>query len=156
MKKWMSVLVAVLMMTLVIAGAAAQSAAEPEDKPLYAHQIAEGAYAITVKSSTSMFRVVDAQLTVKDGAMSCLITMSGKGFGKLYLGTGEEAALADTEENTIPSVINGEGAVTFLVPVEALDMEIECTGWSIRKKKWYDRTLVFESALIPPEAVMAE
>ncbi|MEA5015428.1 MAG: hypothetical protein VB099_12795 [Candidatus Limiplasma sp.] len=155
MKKWISAFLVALMMIVLVAGAAAQSAAEPEGKPLYARQIAEGSYAITVKSSTSMFRVVDAQLTVEDGAMSCLITMSGKGFGKLYLGTGEEA-LADTEENTIPSVINGEGAVTFLVPVEALDMEIECTGWSIRKKKWYDRTLVFESALIPPEAVTAE
>ncbi len=29
---------------------------------------------------------------------------------------------------------------------------IDCAAWSIRKEKWYDRVLVFESALIPAEA----
>jgi hypothetical protein len=126
-------------------------AAAVKAPPIYADQISEGTYIISVLSSSSMFRVVDAQLTVLDGAMTCAITMSGKGYGKLYMGTGEEA-LADAEETHIPSVITQEGAVTFEVPVEALDADIDCAAWSIRKEKWYDRVLVFESALIPAEA----
>ncbi len=127
----------------------------PELIPIYANRVAEGAYAIEVLSSSSMFRVVDAQLTVKDGAMTCVMTMSGQGYGKLYMGTGEQA-LADTEDHTIPSVINAEGAVTFEVPVEALDMDIDCAAWSIKKESWYDRVLVFQSTLIPAEAIVAE
>lgn len=124
----------------------------PELTPIYAGQIAEGTYAIEVSASSSMFRVVDAQLTVKDGAMTCVITMSGKGYGKLYMGTGEQA-LADTEAHTIPSVINAEDEVTFEVPVEALDQNIDCAAWSIKKELWYDRVLVFQSASIPADAI---
>ena len=153
MKKRISLFGIVLITALLVFNVA--FAQEAVMRPIYPQQIADGSYPITVKSSTSMFRVVEAVLTVEDGAMNCLITMSGKGFGKLYLGTGEEA-LADTEDNTIPSVITEEDKVTFLVPVEALDMKMECTGWSIRKKKWYDRTLIFESAMIPAEAIKSE
>ncbi len=124
----------------------------PELTPIYASQIAEGTYAIEVSASSSMFRVVDAQLNVKEGTMTCVITMSGKGYGKLYMGTGEQA-LADTEAHTIPSVINAEDEVTFEVPVEALDKNIDCAAWSIKKESWYDRVLVFQSALIPADAI---
>ena len=124
----------------------------PELTPIYASQIAAGTYAIEVSASSSMFRVVDAQLNVKEGTMTCVITMSGKGYGKLYMGTGEQA-LADTEAHTIPSVINAEDEVTFEVPVEALDKNIDCAAWSIKKESWYDRVLVFQSALIPADAI---
>ena len=177
MKKWMFILLGSLLATLLFVGCMAQStptsepspsaletpagtttpepAATPEPQPIYAGQITEGTYAIKVLSSSSMFRVVDAQLKVANGAMTCIITMSGQGYGKLYMGTGEEA-LADTEDHTIPSVINAEGAVTFEVPVEALDVDIDCAAWSIKKESWYDRVLVFQSALIPAEAITAE
>ncbi|HWR23790.1 MAG TPA: hypothetical protein VN366_10000 [Feifaniaceae bacterium] len=151
----------ILALAALLFSACAAQPAEPtpapalEAIPIYADQIAEGAYAIEVLSSSSMFRVVDAQLRVKDGAMTCVMTMSGQGYGKLYMGTGEQA-LADTEEHTIPSVINADGAVTFEVPVEALDMDIDCAAWSIKKESWYDRVLVFQSAPIPADAIAAE
>ncbi len=116
-----------------------------------AEQIAEGTYPISVTSSSSMFKVVDAQLTVKGGAMTCVITMSGDGYGKLFMGTGEEA-LAAAEDKYIPSVANAEGKVTFEVPVEALNTPTACAAWSLKKEQWYDRTLVFESASIPTSA----
>ena len=150
-----------LILAIFLLCACAAQPAEPtptptvELTPIYADQISEGTYAIEVSASSSMFRVVDAQLTVKGGTMTCVITMSGKGYGKLYMGTGEQA-LADTEDHTIPSVINAEGAVTFEVPVEALDFNIDCAAWSIKKESWYDRVLVFQSALIPAEAIAAE
>jgi hypothetical protein len=177
MKKWIKIFLGPLLVTLLLVGCTTQgaptskplsstletpagttaqeTAAMPEPQPIYAGQIKEGTYAINVLSSSSMFRVVDAQLTVADGAMTCIMTMSGKGYGKLYMGTGEEA-LADTEDHMIPSVINADGAVTFEVPVEALDMDIDCAAWSIRKESWYDRVLVFQSAQIPAEAIISE
>ena len=31
-------------------------------------------------------------------------------------------------------------------------MEIDCAAWSIRKEKWYDRVLIFQSDTLPEEA----
>lgn len=133
----------------------AEKAAGEEDAertPVYPGAIAEGSYEISVDSSSSMFRVVKCVLTVKDGAMTAEMTMSGQGYGFVYMGTGEEAAL-DAEENYIPFELDTEGAKVFTVPVEALDMETDCAAWSIKKEKWYDRVLVFESAMMPEGAV---
>ena len=41
---------------------------------------------------------------------------------------------------------------TYQVPVDALDQEIDCAAWSIRKEKWYDRTLVFRADSLPTGA----
>lgn len=120
--------------------------------PIYANSIKDGTYNIEVDSSSSMFRVVNCELTVENGAMQAVMTMSGQGYGALYMGTGEEA-LADSEDNHITAVINENGEKTFTVPVEALDMEIECAAWSIKKEMWYDRILVFKSEGIPKDAL---
>lgn len=117
-----------------------------------ASQIAAGVYDITVESSSSMFNVESAQLTVADGAMTCLMTLGGTGYGKLFMGTAEQAAAAD-ESNFIPYVEDASGAYTYTVPVEALDVEVPCAAWSTKKEQWYDRTLVFESASIPSEDI---
>lgn len=134
--------------------AAEQASEDAGAAPLSADQIAEGTYSIEVESSSSMFRVVDAQLTVADGAMTCVMTLSGTGYGKLFMGTSDEAAQA-TEDQCIPFVENAEGAYTYEVPVEQLDADTDCAAWSIRKEKWYDRTLVFSSSLIPADSITA-
>ena len=121
----------------------AESASGQE--PITADEVVDGTYSITVRSSSNMFKIVDAQLTVKDGAMHCAMTLSGTGYGKLFMGTGEEAASA-TDADCIPFVENAEGKYTYDVPVRALDEDTACAAWSIRKEQWYDRTLVFESA----------
>ena len=54
-----------------------------------------------------------------------------------------------------PAFARYRTAKTFTVPIEALDQETDCAAWSIRKEKWYDRVLVFESAQIPAEAELA-
>lgn len=130
-------------------------APEPAPAPLYAHNIADGSYEITVASSASMFRVVKCVLTVQDGGMTAAMTMSGQGYGLVYMGTGEQAAL-DVEENYIPFETDEEGAKVFTVPVTALNVETDVAAWSIRKEKWYDRVLVFESQAIDPEAIITE
>lgn len=125
--------------------AASEEAAASEQEPITAGKIVDGTYSITVDSSSSMFKIVDAQLTVKDGAMDCVMTLSGTGYGKLFMGTGDEAAAA-TDAECIPYVENAEGKYTYDVPVQALDQDTACAAWSIKKEQWYDRTLVFESA----------
>lgn len=127
-------------------------AKEEKTAPVYGNQIEDGIYPIDVSSSSSMFRIIDAQLLVENGEMQAVLTLSGKGYGKLYMGTGEEA-LADTEDHTIPFEENEEGNYTYTVPVPALNQEIDCTAWSIKKEKWYDRVLVFQSGRIPAEAL---
>lgn len=122
---------------------------------IYADQLVDGVYEITVDSSSSMFRVVHCELTVSEGSMSAAMTMSGDGYGMVYMGTGE-AALAADETSYIPFVLTEAGAKVFTVPVEALNLELDCAAWSIRKEKWYDRTLVFESAVLPAEAFVQE
>ena len=97
-----------------------------------------------VTSSSSMFKVVDCILTAKDGKMSAVLTLSGTGYGYLYMGTKEEAASAD-QSSWIPYQVNEEGKYTYTVPVEALDKEIAVAAYSIKKGIWYDRTLTFQS-----------
>ena len=121
----------------------AESASGQE--PITADKVADGTYSITVDSSSNMFKIVDAQLIVENGSRHCVMTLSGTGYGKLFMGTGEEAASA-SDADCIPYVENAEGKYTYDVPVQALDEDTACAAWSIKKEQWYDRTLVFESA----------
>ena len=91
-----------------------------------------------------MFKVVDCILTAKDGKMNAVLTLSGTGYGYLYMGTKEEAASAD-QSSWIPYQVNKEGKYTYTVPVEALDKEIAVAAYSIKKGIWYDRMLTFQS-----------
>ena len=125
---------------------------ETEPPVIYAGQIADGTYEISVESSSSMFRVVHCVLTVENGSMTAAMTMSGQGYGLVYLGSAE-AALEDTEDSYIPFTLNEDGEKVFTIPVEALNMELDCAAWSIKKETWYDRVLVFSSELLPDGAV---
>ena len=117
---------------------------EPTPTPTPEATVANGIYSMDVTSSSSMFKVVDCILTAKDGKMSAVLTLSGTGYGYLYMGTKEEAASAD-QSSWIPYQVNEEGKYTYTVPVEALDKEIAVAAYSIKKGIWYDRTLTFQS-----------
>lgn len=149
MKKIISVFSAAV---LFICGLAATAFAEDNMSPIYADKINEGTYDIEVDSSSSMFRIVECSLTVSEGKMTAVITLSGKGYGKLYMGTGEQALSADDSE-FIYFVENDDGQYTYEVPVEALDKETDCAAWSIKKEAWYDRKLIFLSETLPDGAV---
>jgi len=137
--------------------ASADEMTTPEDVvedwmvPIYGEEINDGVYEVEVLSSSSMFRVEACELTVKEGKMTAVMTMGGTGYLKLFMGTGNEAVNA-SEEEYIPFVENGDGKHTYEVPVEALDMGINCTAFSKNKEKWYDRVLVFKSTSLPAEA----
>lgn len=119
---------------------------------VYGTDVADGTYNIEVSSSSSMFKIVNCELTVKDGEMSAVMTLSGSGYLKLFMGTGEEAVAA-SEDAYIAFEENEEGLQTYEVPVEALNKGIDCAAWSKRKEKWYDRVLVFEAASLPQDAL---
>lgn len=121
--------------------------------PVYGSDIIDGTYDIEVDSSSSMFRIVKAQLTVKEGEMSAVLTLGGKGYLRLFMGTGEEAVKA-SESEYAEYVEDADGAYTYEVKVEALDKELECTGFSKRKEKWYDHQIVFEAASLEADALL--
>ncbi len=115
----------------------------------------DGTYDIEVESSSSMFRIVSCELTVSGGEMTALMTLSGTGYEKLFMGTGEEA-LAAPDSEFIYYQEDAEGRYAYLVPVNALDADIPCAAFSIRKQTWYDRTLVFKSKSLPESAFKPE
>lgn len=165
MKKTMIFLLAAVLACLIFTGCGAKTppaesvgqapAESGKPEPIYGNQIKNGTYKIEVSSSSSMFRIIDAQLTVEDGEMSAVLTLSGDGYEKLYMGTGEEAS-ADTDDKYVYFVENDEGKYTYKVPVAALNQDTDCAAWSIRKQRWYDRVLVFQSSLIPEDAITVE
>lgn len=120
-------------------------------EPVYGSEVKDGVYSVKVDSSSSMFRIELCELTVKEGVMSAVMSMSGTGYAEVYLGTGAEAVKAP-EEDYIPYTELADGTYTFEVPVEALDMGIDLSAFSKRREKWYDRVLVFRADSLPADA----
>lgn len=120
--------------------------------PIYGRDVADGSYHVEVKSSSSMFRVIDATLTVTDGEMEAVITLSGTGYLKLFPGTGEEAAESDFS-SYIGYEEDADGHYTYTFPVEALNKEIPCAAFSRRKERWYDRLILFDASSLPEDAL---
>ena len=114
---------------------------EPNPANSKSKTLADGVYTIDVTSSSSMFRVVNCELTVADGKMTAVLTLSGTGYTKMFVGTATQADKA--EKGLIDFVENAEGKYTFTIPVEALDEEL---SYAALGTKWYDRTLTFQSA----------
>ncbi len=119
--------------------------------PVKADKLKEGTYPIKVATSSTMFPVTACDLTVKDGKMSAVMTMSGTGYLFVYMGTGKEAASV-SEKHYIPFEEAADGTHTFTVPVEALDQGIPCAAFSKKKEKWYNRSILFRSDSLPNEA----
>ena len=63
--------------------------------PVEAGALKDGVYPAEVDSSSSMFNITEAELTVADGKMTVRMTLSGSGYGKVFMGTGEDAEKAD-------------------------------------------------------------
>lgn len=120
--------------------------------PVYGNELKDGVYEITAESSSSMFKIVKCELTVENGEMTAVMTMSGTGYLYIFMGKGEDA----DESGYIPFVENENGEHTYTVPVEALDKAIDCSAFSKKKEQWYDRTLVFRSDSLPLDAFSAE
>ncbi|MCI9682202.1 MAG: hypothetical protein HFI26_12545 [Lachnospiraceae bacterium] len=123
--------------------------------PIYGTDITDGVYEVTVESSSPMFPIEKALLTVENGSMTAVLTMGGQGYLKVYPGTGTQAASSDPSQY-IDFQVNEEGKHTFTIPVEALDQPIACAAFSKNREKWYDRFLLFEAESLPKEAVLVD
>ena len=110
---------------------------------------ADGDYTVEVESSADMFRVVKAVLTVKNGKYTAVITLSGTGYDKLFLGTKAEAEAANSSAY-IRFVPDADGMYTYTISVPALDVPFNVAAHSIKKDAWYDRLLTFKSSTLKP------
>ena len=124
-------------------------------EPVYGSDIVDGVYEVEVEVSSSMFPVEKAELTVKDGEMTAVLTMGVTGYLKLFMGTGREAAGSDVSAY-IDFEVDENGKHTYTIPVEALDMPISCAAFSKNREKWYDRSVLFLAGSLPKEAVLVE
>ena len=119
--------------------------------PIGPEFLKDGVYPITVKSSSSMFRIESALLTVKDGSMTATLTMGGKSYLYVYPGSAMDAATGDAAEY-IPYTLDEEDRCCFTIPVSALDAAVSCAAFSKNKELWYDRSLLFRADSLPMEA----
>jgi hypothetical protein len=119
--------------------------------PINGDALKDGTYAVTVDSSSSMFNIVQCELTVENGQMTAVMHMGGTGYLYVYMGTGEEAVAA-SQDAYIPFEELSDGTHTFTVPVEALDAGVPCAAFSKNKELWYDRTLLFRADSLPLDA----
>ena len=121
-------------------------------EPVTADQLENGSWPIEVDTDTSMFRVADAILMVDNGTMTAKLTLGGKGYEKLYMGTAEEAAAAADADCAFYEE-NADGSFAYTVAVPVLNAEVDCAAWSIRREKWYGHKIVFEADTLPEGAV---
>jgi len=150
MRNRISGIVSVLLAALCVSASPLPASAEGGSRPVYAGDVENGIYEIEAKTlNSSMFRIVGCTLTVTDEGMTAHVTLSGRGFGKLYAGRGADAA-----EGAVSLFgEDEEGRHTFDIPVSALDTPIPVAGWSIKREQWYDYDVVFRADSLPEGAV---
>ena len=124
---------------------------QPGMTPVTAEALNDGVYEVAVDSSSSMFKVVGCDLTVKDGQMTVLLRMKSDAYLYMYPGAAEDAAKAPLEDLS-PLMEPDEGSYAFVLPVDALDAGYTCAAFSARKQAWYPRTLLFRSDSLPADA----
>ena len=119
--------------------------------PVTADMLNDGVYeGVAVESSSSMFKVVDCVLTVKEGQMTALLMMKSAAYIYMYPGSAEEAAQAPFEDlQALQTLDDGQG---FILPVDALNAGYICAAFSDKKQAWYPRTLLFRADSLPLEA----
>jgi len=117
---------------------------EPNPENAKPKALADGTYAIDVKSDSAMFKVVACELTVKDGKMTAKLTLSGTGYDQMYVGTAAQAKLA--KDGFVNYEEDADGKYTFTVSVGNLDEDLAYAAHAVKSDKWYDRTLTFDGA----------
>lgn len=119
-------------------------------------QVADGTYDVLVETDTQMFNIIDCQLTVEDGTMSAVITLSGDGYQWLYMGTGEEAAAADSSDY-IDYVEDDQGRYTYDIgEVPSLNTNVSICSYSKRREQWYDHDIIFVAGTLPTDALSSD
>ena len=126
--------------------------------PVQAEDILPGTYQLETASSSSMFRITEAVLSVvqnEDGScsMQAEITLGGKSYTKLFPGSALEASEAEGKGEIYFSE-KADGSYAYIFPVSALNVPLKCAAFSKRKNKWYDRDILFDASSLPQEALL--
>lgn len=124
----------------------------PSTAPSQPARPADGVYTTIAETGTTMFRVVEIILTVKNGKMSAEITLSGTGYDYLYMGTAAEAAgnenqwigFKDKEKSYIEDGEEKTGR-SYIIPISTLDTPLAMASHSVKRDKWYDRSITVSS-----------
>lgn len=123
--------------------------------PIYGNAVKNGTYTVPVESSSHFFNIVSAELTVRDGKMTAVLTMNSAAYPYVYMGTPEDATKADASDY-IEDVVTDDYWDTFTIPVEALNKAIDLAAFSQKKKLWYSRQILFDASELPEDALNFE
>lgn len=114
-----------------------QQAPVPEEE---AEPLSDGTYEAIVKTDSSMFRVTEAKLLVKEGKMIGIFTLAGSGFDRLYLGEADgKVGLSDDETIGYKS-FDGKKYTFWPVEFDDFDKDYQISARSYKKKRWYRHT----------------
>lgn len=133
----------------------------PSPEPTPGTSLEDGIYNVpTVETGEAMFRVVNCQLISKNGQLVAQIALSGTGYDYLYMGTKEEAYMADPSKwipYTVKNVLNNktgeiESKYVYEIPVSALDTPLKIASRSAKyvsqgkgEDAWINRTITVSS-----------
>lgn len=122
--------------------------------PIYGRDLEDGTYEISVDSTSNFFKIVEGKVTVDGDQMTGSIEIGSHSYLYIYLGTKEEAEAAAESEYILPE--EKEDSYVYAFDLEALDKPINCAAYSKRKKKWYDRRILFDATSLPEGTVKFE
>lgn len=115
-------------------------------------ELTDGVYTVDVETDKGMFKLNEAMegkgtLTVKDGQMVLHMTLSGKGFSKLFLGSAEAAQQEGAEViECVEDTVNYSDGTTdtangFDIPVAELDVDLAVAAMGQKSGSWFDHTV---------------
>ena len=110
------------------------------------NRIKNGTYSIETDTDSSMFKIINCELTVTDESMNAVVTLSGTGYGKIFMGTVEELI----EDEAIDFTLSEERH-SFTVSVSALDKDLPCAALGTKSGNWFDHNIVFKTTTIPDD-----
>ena len=115
-----------------------------------AETLEDGTYTTVAGTDSKMFKVDECTVFVQDGVMSAVVTISGSGFNRLYLGTADKARTADKDEYLYFAADENDRYVFWPVPVAELDKPIKVAAHAYRdgRDTWYDHEITIKSANI--------
>ena len=119
--------------------------------PIAGSSVADGNYAVEVRSSSKYFRITSAELQVSGGEMQIAVQMDSTAYEYVYPGLGIDAAKA--EQSEFIALEKTDTGMAFSMEVPALNQAFPCAAFSKKKKKWYDRALLVDASSLPKEAL---
>ena len=126
----------------------------PAETYITGDMIKDGSYLIEAKFvDSAFFTSMNAQLTVRNGNMTAVISMMKiKSYVWMYMDEIEKVSGAN-DSDFIPAYIANDGTYAFEIPVEALGKSLACANYSKAYDRWYAHVLVFPIDSLPSEAL---